>query len=401
VDLQPIWRSDLGHDRQAGSQRGDKGPETQKTMTVDLLILINMCVGIAFTALLFYRFPGLPSAEKNGKDFPSVSIIIPARNEEKNLKLLLEDLKTQSIKPLEIICVNDDSSDGTAQVAEAYGATLVNLRDKPEGWTGKTWACQNGADIAKGALLLFLDADVRLGQNALSRLVHAYQAADCTISVQPFHTAKEPYEQFSFLFNLIQIAANGTSLPRNTNIGLHGPVLLLAKADYAKIGGHESVRQCVVEDMVFGQKLKQNHLPYQLFVGDKDVSYRMYPGGLRSLVQGWVKNFAFGATKTNPLVLLMIILWLGSMITVPIYLVLSVGRADLLMLGVYGLLYLLWVLILGFLANRIGRFHVLPIILFPVLVAGFLLIFFFSLITKVFGLPVTWKGRVITGKDEA
>ena len=368
-------------------------------MPVDLLILINMCVGIAFSVLLFYRFPGLPPA-KNGKGFPTVSIIIPARNEEKNLQLLLEDLKNQSLKPHEIICVNDDSSDSTGAVAQAFGATLINLHGKPEGWTGKTWACQNGADLASGSLLLFLDADVRLGKDGLARLVQANQAADCTISVQPFHTAREPYEQFSFLFNLVQIAANGTTLPRNTSIGVHGPVLLIAKADYAKIGGHASVRQCVVEDMVFGQRLKQSCLPYQLFIGDEDISYRMYPGGLRSLVQGWVKNFAFGATETHPLVFLMIILWFGSLITVPIYLVLSAVSADMPMLAVYGLLYLLWVFALGTLANRIGRFHVLPIIFFPVLVAGFLLIFIVSLITKVFGLPVRWKGRVIAGEDK-
>jgi len=368
--------------------------------TPDLLILINMCVGISFTALLFYRFPKLPPA-RTSKDFPTVSIIIPARNEEENLQLLLEDLQTQSLKPHEIICVNDDSSDNTAGVAQTFGASLINLHSKPEGWTGKTWACQNGADLASGSLLLFLDADVRLRKDGLARLVQTYQTADCTISVQPFHTAREPYEQFSFLFNLVQIAANGTTLPRRTNIGVHGPVLLIAEADYAKIGGHASVRQCVVEDMVFGQKLKQNHLPYQLFIGDEDVSYRMYPGGLRSLVQGWVKNFAFGATKTHPLILLMIILWFGSMMTVPIYLVLSAGSANLPMIAVYGLIYLLWVFVLGTLANRIGRFHVLPIILFPVLVAGFLLIFTVSLITKVFGLPVTWKGRVIAGEDEA
>lgn len=219
--------------------------------TPDLWILINMCVGIAFTALLFYQFPKLPPA-KTGNDFPTVSIIIPARNEEKNLQLLLEDLKTQSLKPHEIICVNDDSSDNTATVAQTHGATLINLHGKPEGWTGKTWACQNGADLASGSLLLFLDADVRLGRDGLARLVQTNQAADCTISVQPFHTAREPYEQFSFLFNLVQIAANGTTLPLKTNIGVHGPVLLIAEADYAQIGGHASVSQCIVEDMVLG-----------------------------------------------------------------------------------------------------------------------------------------------------
>jgi len=132
-------------------------------MTFEIFNLIIMCMGLAFSVLLFYRFPKLPAA-RNGSECPTISIIIPARDEEKNLQLLLKDLQAQSVKPLEIICVNDDSSDGTAQVAESFSATLINLHNKPDGWTGKTWACQNGADMAAGSLLLFLDADVMLGK---------------------------------------------------------------------------------------------------------------------------------------------------------------------------------------------------------------------------------------------
>jgi 4,4'-diaponeurosporenoate glycosyltransferase len=369
-------------------------------MTFEIVNLILLSMGLAFSVLLFYRFPKLPTA-KNDDEFPTVSIIIPARNEETNLQLLLKDLQAQSMKPHQIICVNDDSTDTTAKVAQSFGATLINLADKPESWTGKTWACQNGADMATGSLLLFLDADVRLGRDGLARLVQAYQDNNCTISVQPFHLTEKPYEQLSLVFNLVQIAGNGTTLPWKTNIGVHGPVLLISRTDYAKIGGHESVRQCVVEDMAFGQKLKEKQLQYQLFMGDEDVSYRMYPGGLRSLVQGWVKNFAVGAAKTPAAVFFMSFFWIGSMANVPFYLADALLNDKLPMIIGYGVLYPLWVIVLSVLSRKIGRFHIIPIIFFPVLIIGFMLIFFISLVSKLLGLPVRWKGRVIVGEDKA
>jgi len=368
-------------------------------VTFEMVNLIIICMGFAFSLILFYRFPKLTPA-RNDSDFSTVSIIIPARNEEKNLQLLLDDLQAQSLKPHEIICVNDDSSDSTAQVAQSFGVTLINLPDKPKGWTGKTWACQNGADMATGSLLLFLDADVRLGKDGLARILQAYQDNNCTISVQPFHLTKVPYEQLSLVFNLVQIAANGTTLPWKTNIGVHGPVLLIQKADYDKINGHESVRQFVVEDLAFGQKLKENLLPYQLFMGDEDVAYRMYAGGMRSLVQGWVKNFAVGAAQTPFAVLFMIFFWIGSMANVPFYLAQALSTDNLPMSIAYGVLYLLWVIVLSVLSRKIGRFHILPILFFPILLIGFLLIFTISLITKVFSLPVRWKGRLIAKEDE-
>lgn len=368
-------------------------------MTFEVVNLIILSLGLAFSVLLFYRFPALPTAKKDG-DFPPVSIIIPARNEEKNLQLLLKDLQAQSLKPHEIICVNDDSSDGTAQVAQSFGATLINLHDKPAGWTGKTWACQNGADLATGSLFLFLDADVRLGKDGLSRLVQAYQNERCTISVQPFHVTKKFYEQFSLVFNLVQITGNGTSLPWKTSIGVHGPVLLIAEGDYATIGGHESVRQCVVEDMAFGQILKDKQLPYQLFMGDEAVSYRMYPEGLLSLVQGWVKNFAVGAAKTPLAAFIMSFFWIGSMANVPFYLLDAILENKQPMIIAYGLLYPLWVIVLSILARKIGRFQQLPIIFFPILIVGFMVIFVISLVSKILRLPIRWKGRLIAGEDK-
>ncbi|NLG11374.1 MAG: glycosyltransferase, partial [Coriobacteriaceae bacterium] len=93
-----------------------------------------------FTAVLFHRFPKVSSINDNQSDYPSVSVIIPVRNEETTLPRLLNDLKAQSITAIEIICVDDASEDATANIVSAYDVQLISLDDKPAGWLGKSWA---------------------------------------------------------------------------------------------------------------------------------------------------------------------------------------------------------------------------------------------------------------------
>ncbi|MEA4889973.1 MAG: glycosyltransferase [Clostridiaceae bacterium] len=364
---------------------------------IEFLIVL---IGLAMTAILFYRFPALPDIKGVAADFPAVSVIIPARNEEKNLPLLLGDLSVQTWPPFEIICVDDASEDATAEIARAYGAKLIALHHKPGGWIGKSWACQNGANAARGELLLFLDADVRLGKDGIGKLMQAYLKSGCTVSVQPYHQTGKLYEQGSLFFNLIQIAANGTALPKPLNAGLYGPVIMIAPSDYRKIGGHESVRNSIIEDMALGSRLKKAGIPYRLFIGDNDVAFRMYGGGLRGLLQGWTKNIATGAVKTPLPVFFMVFLWMTSLASVPLQLIKSAASSNWPWLAVYSLAYLGWAAILYRLVKRIGHFHRWPYILYPLPLLVFLGVFAVSLFIRIFGLPVTWKGRVIAPDEK-
>ena len=127
-------------------------------MTTELVGFTFIVLGLGFTSLLFYRLPIIPSNQSNLDDSPTLTVIIPARNEEETLPLLLGDLRSQSITDFEIICVDDNSEDGTARVASTSGVELISLAGKPDGWIGKSWACHNAAVAAKGDVLLFLDA---------------------------------------------------------------------------------------------------------------------------------------------------------------------------------------------------------------------------------------------------
>ena len=361
-------------------------------MTKDLLIIL---AGLLISRMLFSRFPLLGRGEIKGQA-PRLSLIIPARNEEKNLGLILEDLKKQTVPVYEIICVDDASADGTAAVASSSGVRLISLKDKPEGWIGKSWACQNGADAAGGDVLLFLDADVRLGSEGIGRLLSAYEDSGCTISVQPYHIIEEKYEQLSMFFNMVQIAATGIALPfRSRKIGLFGPVIMMSRSDYFGFGGHESIKGSIIDDMAIGSRLKSLGMPFRLFLGDRQISFRMYAGGIRDLMQGWTKNQSAGAMGTPPYIFAMVFLWITACISVTIQLVLAAVQGNLSWLAAYSALYLIWVLELRRIAVRLGSFGTRAIIIYPVLLVFYLWIFALSVVKKIFRLKVTWKERGI------
>lgn len=366
-------------------------------MTRDLIELIIILVGFGMTFLLFYRIPGLPDAPKDTRRI-LISVIIPARNEEATLPLLLGDLARQTLMPVEVICVDDASTDGTADVAKHFGVRLIEVAEKPDDWLGKSWACQTGAYAARGKLLLFLDADVRLRRDALARIAAAYQESGQTLSVQPFHEAVTLYEQLSLFFNLVQIAANGTSLKSPINLGLYGPVIFIAKETYLEIGGHECVKGSIVEDMALGEQLKKRNVPYRLFVGDSGVSFRMYPCGLGCLLQGWIKNLASGAAKTPLWLFGAVFLWIASATSVPLHLFRAIAMPDGLSIAVYGVLYLCWVGAIFVLMRRIGKFQFAAALFYPFALAAFFALFLISAFKRIFGIQVHWKGRAIRPK---
>ena len=117
----------------------------------------------------------------------SLSVIIPARNEERNIGLLLASLKSQSSEPMEVIVVDDQSDDRTSEIAESLGCRTLRSTDLPPGWAGKPWACMQGAREAQGDLLLFLDADTVMAPGGLEKLLMSFPESGGLISVQPYH----------------------------------------------------------------------------------------------------------------------------------------------------------------------------------------------------------------------
>lgn len=358
---------------------------------LDVLLVAGLLINI----YLFGDTKHIPK-QPDREEYPKLSVIIPVRNEAKTLPPLLDSLMKQTFAPYEIICVDDESEDDTAAVIRQYPQVkYLASAPKPEDWIGKSWACHQGSWAAQGEVFLFLDADVRLGENAIKDLMNEYMMDNTCISVQPYHRTESFAEGFSLFFNLTQAAANGNTRSTNRPIGLNGPVILISRKDYAQAGGHAAVKDSLIEDLALGERLRDEGIDFHVFVGKKDFRYQMYPDGFKSLTEGWVKNIAYGAAKTPPKVFASLFCWYASMSMVAwgtLHGLFAGSQSDL---STYGFFYLLWLGILFFEATRVGRFSPLCILLFPLVLLYTLLVFIVSLFKKIFGLRVRWKGRTI------
>lgn len=351
-------------------------------------------------------------AEGIETDLRRLSIIIPARNEAGALPFLLDSLKKQTRLPLEIIVVDDQSIDGTGDLARGYGDIGVRVivsGERPKGWTGKNWSCHQGSLESQGDYLLFLDADTSLtAPDSLLRLLQDYRRRGGLLSVQPSHRVRALYEQLSGFFNLIVMIGSGAfskwSRPGEA-AGCFGPCILMSREDYRSIGGHEAVRAEVVDDLALSRLCRDAGIGVHCFGGRETISFRMYPGGLGSLVEGWTKNMAVGASLADLRTIILLVVWFTGISNAALMMAaLAVQGAQgslssggfwfpwgLIVLAVYGL-YVLQVFIQ---LRRVGSFHFAAALFFPLLFLFFVVIFLYSVVRVKVLHSVTWKGREI------
>ncbi len=362
-------------------------------MIVELALTL---AGLLLGFFLFFRHPRLPKADIP-KANPKISVIIPARNEERNIAALIRDLQEQTLKPIEILVVDDLSTDKTHALALAAGATVFGVVEKPTGWMGKTWACHIGSQNARGDLLLFIDADVRLEKHALAKLFSAHIQKGQIISVQPYHTMKKSYERFSLFFNLVEVCADGvTPLVPSKKIGLFGPIILIPKTTYDDVQGHLGVKNALVDDLSLGIRLTQAGVPFSIYLGSKDdISFRMYPDGPRALWQGWVKNFATGAAATPFLLTIALVLWTGTGIGAFSNMIIALATQKPGYAIAFGVATLLYGLFVWIESRRLGNYHFWVVLTFPLMTLYFYCLFFVSLFKKIFKRKVVWKDRKV------
>lgn len=340
------------------------------------------------------------SGEAGDRGLCDFSIIIPARNEEQTLPYLLESLNAQSISPKEIILVNDSSTDATEEVAQRYDVRVIPAPSKPDGWSGKSWACWTGAQAATGQVLLFLDADVRLAPSAIARLWSTYEHDGGLVSVQPYHIMEKVYEQLSGFFNIVvMMGPNCFSLlgRRIEPTGAFGPCILCDRLKYLEIEGHKAVKKKVVEDLPMGKLFKAAGVRNTCYGGRNCISFRMYPGGLKPLIEGWTKSMIFGAGEIHPVFLLLIIFWLCGCTAAVRGLISGLLDGNPLFwnspLYTGVALYLLYAGQIWWMFRRIGRFSIVNALLYPLTLLFFHLLFVLSFVQGAILRRVRWRGR--------
>ncbi|GIP42762.1 glycosyl transferase [Paenibacillus sp. J45TS6] len=318
---------------------------------------------------------------------PSVSIIIPARNEEGNLTSLLRSIQEQTALPIEVIVVDDGSVDRTAEIAASFGAKVLDPGELPQGWLGKNHACAKGAEVAKGEIFIFLDADITLSPNGIEILLSRY--TEGLLSVQPYHQMMRPYEQWSAFFNVIIPASIGSG---KDGTGAFGPCIVCSRDAYKESGGHELVKGEILDHHTLGKCFARLGYQVRNYIGISVLYFRMYPEGWSSLWRGWSKSMASGAAATRFRRLLPVIIWIMGMISSFFLLIDSFFTEDI---WIGTVIYALYALEIAVLLRRVGNFRSWVWSFYPLPLLFFLLLFIRSILMTFVKKKVKWKDREI------
>lgn len=256
-------------------------------------------LGIALYNLLSkYNLP--PSDEQIIRQ---TSILIPARNEEKTLPLLLEDLLKQSYPPLEIIVCDDHSDDRTYDIVNRLTAAYPYLRvfrseNLPAGWLGKNFACYQLARQARGRYLLFLDADVRIGQPGIGPVISlARKLQTGLLSVFPRQIMLSAGEKATvplmtyILLTLLPLSLVYKIADQSALAAANGQFMLFEADGYHRLQPHSEVRSEAVEDVAISRFYKKAGQRVACLTGIPDISCRMYTSR-REAISGFTRNIA-------------------------------------------------------------------------------------------------------------
>jgi glycosyltransferase involved in cell wall biosynthesis len=228
---------------------------------------------------------------------PTVSVIVPARNEEACLGVCLESLTTQTGVAFELIVVNDASTDRTREIAQSFPQVRVGDADAPpSGWTGKNNAMAAGARVARGGWLLFTDADTVHRPGSLTRaLAEAKQSGAALLSYSPEQEVHGFWEKAVMPVIFAELAATYqpslVSDPRSPAAAANGQYILITREAYDAIGGHAAVSNSLLEDVALARAVKASGRRIFFRFGGDAVRTRMYRN-FAQLREGWTKNLA-------------------------------------------------------------------------------------------------------------
>jgi chlorobactene glucosyltransferase len=259
------------------------------------------------SGMLLENFPPLAPDES-----PLISVIVPARNESRNVERCLRSILEARNARIEVILVDDHSTDDTRALAEAIAAEDHRLRvvtapPLPEGWFGKQWACSTGARAAGGDVLMFTDADTEHAPDLASRATAALLESGADLLSVMGHQVLGSFWELTIqpqAFGLVWARYGGTDAvnraSRASDVIAAGQCLLLTRESYERAGGHEAVRAEAAEDLMLAQTIFRAGGRVRVASGTKLISTRMY-SSLAEIVEGWSKNVYAAGRKGFPL----------------------------------------------------------------------------------------------------
>jgi len=342
---------------------------------------------------------------------PLISICIPARNEEDNIQNCVESALTQDYPNLEVIVLDDRSADSTAEILHQLAdyndkLKIINGSDLPDGWAGKPHALHQATAVARGEWLCFVDADTFLASQAISSCYA--KAIECNADL--FTTLHQQITETFWekvLMPLIMTALSVAFSPRKVNdpsrreAVANGQFIMVRRTVYESIGGHERVKDQIVEDKAISEQVKWNG--YRLIIADGKhfIRTRMYIS-LSTMWEGWTKNIYLGL-RDHLLTLLLgafgAALALIAAFFVPIWPMLGMvwyfNDGSWLAISVVIQSMIIWVALLSARVIVARRMNINPwyALTTPLGAAIFAAMMFVSAWKVISGRGVTWRGR--------
>lgn len=359
-----------------------------------ILCLGSFLVWTVFNSFFMPRLPESSSLDGN----PLLSVMVPMRNEERNVKALIASLKRSTYPNCEFIILNDQSTDRTQQLLEAETAgdsrfTLLQGGELPAGWVGKVHACHQLQGAATGEYLLFVDADISFSPGSFGQSLSLLQKKKAkslsgfpAFEVSPFLSKLlVPMQHFVVFFHLPLPLANYASFPAAT--AAHGAWMLFEREAYDAIGGHQAVRNSLVEDVHISREIKRAGHRMLLANVTKSVSSKMYETN-PEVWEGFLKNSYTGIGR-SPLIAIGLALFYTTFYIAPLF------------IAAIGILTLNWLLFIPYILISLQQLYIMlrtrqnPVLAFLMpLQAGAMIAVLLHAMKKSWSKQAySWKGR--------
>ena len=276
-------------------------------IAVWLGLLVSQLVIRRRGIILLPRPYGKNCPSGTNRDLPSVCVVIPARNESREIAGCLESVLCQDYPRFSVVVVDDRSTDDTAEIAARFArrdsrVRVITNSNLPPGWLGKSRALWLGARGLSEDWILFLDADCRLDPWALSTAIaEAIERRADLFSLWPRQAAGTFWEHMTIPLCAGIIAlwfgSRGSNSHSRGRAFANGQFVLIRREPYERIGGHEAVKDAIIEDVPFAEYAGRSGLRCFVAGGRDLVSVRMYRD-FRSICDGWARIYA-GALRSS------------------------------------------------------------------------------------------------------
>lgn len=357
-------------------------------------ILLVQLFFVIWNLIVFYRTRKITKSPGQ-ENTPLISVLIPARNEEKNIEEVIRSVMNQTSLPLECLVLDDHSTDETSTiltrlVGEFPLLKMIKGKQLKKGWLGKSYACHQLTKQAKGDWYLFLDADARLEKNALEELIpYLNQQQTGIISGFPKQvvgTLAEklvvPMMMVVIMFHLPIKFITYSADPKFS--AAHGGFIAFEKHSYRESGGHEAIKTSIIDDMALFKRQKKLGYPATLLKVDDWVSMRMYDS-FKSVYYGYQKNM-FAGVGRRASILITVMFYYFALFILPFF---FMSQDNLLLIA---LIYFTGVFT-KMLIDVTNKISVWISLMMPLSVILFIFIGFVSMLKSLTGKGYEWKGR--------